>query len=355
MRIRIVANNCEWGTWSEKIKQLHDWFLPKVDIDFSLFHTSFPSVPFIPFKNADVISGGDNVSGIDENWYNNNVLPLGIGYDMVMFVMNLSEWKGGNSRGWRTDSDEGPIELQVSADEKEIIIFPNFPALSGFFQVARHEVMHGLFMITGQPDTTHFYWNQGNLDLARDSINLQKNYAVGIVARAFLYLLNTIFKLQLTMSQITPEPPKIDPEKPKTNSEILFLTAKSCLGVDASPNDLVPDELGCAETVNAIYKKAFGSEIGGDVSTYRLYGTLKAHPLFQKADVASPGDIVISPTGYGGKNGMTHGHVGIMGEGGKIMSNESSNGKFEENYTLEGWRKYFAVKGGYPVLFFHRI
>ena len=45
----------------------------------------------------------------------------------------------------------------------------------------------------------------------------------------------------------------------------LYLTALSCLGTDASPNDIAPDEFGCAETVNAIHKKAFGVEIGGDV------------------------------------------------------------------------------------------
>ncbi len=135
---------------------------------------------------------------------------------------------------------------------------------------------------------------------------------------------------------------------------MLYLTAISCLGKDASPNDIAPDEYGCAETVNAIHKIAFGAEIGGDVSTYRLYAALLSHKRFIGVDVPDKGDIVISPTGYG--NGkMTNGHVGIVSEGGRIMSNSSDSGLFLENYTLESWKLKYVVGGGYPMKFFRRV
>lgn len=134
----------------------------------------------------------------------------------------------------------------------------------------------------------------------------------------------------------------------------LYLGAISSLGKDASPNDIAPDEYGCAETVNDIHRKVFGSPIGGDVSTYRMYQALMKHPRFLGVDTPLEGDVIISPTGYG-NGGLTNGHVGIVGKGGIVMSNDSGTGLFSENFTLNSWRKRYVGKGGYPVKFFRRV
>lgn len=134
----------------------------------------------------------------------------------------------------------------------------------------------------------------------------------------------------------------------------LYLGAISCLGMDASPNDIAPDELGCAESVNAIHKKVFGFEIGGEISTNRMYQVLRKSMLFLQIDSPLAGDIIISPTGYG--NGrLSNGHVGIFGENGIIMSNDSISGSFQENYTLDTWKQRYAMVGGYPIYIFRRI
>ena len=49
---------------------------------------------------------------------------------------------------------------------------------------------------------------------------------------------------------------------PKGN---LYLMAILSLGMDASPDDVAEDIFGCAESVNAIHKKAFNFEIGGNL------------------------------------------------------------------------------------------
>lgn len=134
----------------------------------------------------------------------------------------------------------------------------------------------------------------------------------------------------------------------------LYLMAVLSLGRDASPNDIAPDEYGCAETVNAIHKKAFGFEIGGDISTCRLYQAIQKSKFFIKVDQPLEGDVIISPSGMGNGN-LPNGHTGIMGKNGVIMSNSSATGLWTENYTLETWRNRYAVKGGYPVLVFRRI
>lgn len=148
----------------------------------------------------------------------------------------------------------------------------------------------------------------------------------------------------------------------ETNNRLkLYNTALQCLGKDASPNDVAPDEYGCAETVNAIHKMAFGSPIGGDISTYRLYDALKKSNVFVKVDRPLEGDIIISPTGYG-NGSMPSGHVGIMGTINNndinlstIMSNTSKTGIFLENYTLAGWKVRYREKGGYPVEYWRRV
>lgn len=134
----------------------------------------------------------------------------------------------------------------------------------------------------------------------------------------------------------------------------LYLGALTCLNTEASPNDLAPDELGCAETINAIHRKVFGFEIGGGLSTNRMYKVLDRSPLFLRIDQPSEGDLVISPTGYG--NGrLPNGHVGIVSKDGMIMSNDSKTGLFVENYSLNTWKDRYVGQGGYPVCFFRRI
>jgi hypothetical protein len=178
--------------------------------------------------------------------------------------------------------------------------------------------------------------------------NINEEAVDGILTK-----LASIIKNLIAYIKAKPEEPKPEP-KPLTNPEKLHAAALSFIGKDASPNDLAPDELGCAETVNAIYKSVFGAEIGGSISTYRLYAALKTHPNFTKVTKPLAGDIVISPTGYGGKNGITNGHCGIVSNNGDILSNDSRTGKFEKNYTIASWSKRYAEKGGYPVHFYRR-
>lgn len=145
-----------------------------------------------------------------------------------------------------------------------------------------------------------------------------------------------------------------NPITEKNNRLLFFASAIQCLGTDVTPTDIYPDEYNCAETVNVIHTKAFGFPIGGDISTYRLYAALKNSPYFKKVLEPLEGDLIISPTGYGRIEIMT-GHVGIIGESGKVMSNRSKTGTFEENYTLKTWKETWVDKGKYPMFFYRRI
>jgi hypothetical protein len=133
----------------------------------------------------------------------------------------------------------------------------------------------------------------------------------------------------------------------------LYQTALEFRGFDASPNDVAPDEFGCAETVEGVYHAAFGTYIGGRilVSTTDLYKSLLISSRFTQTSQPQAGAIIISPTGYS-SIGATHGHTGICGENGVVMSNDSRTGMFMENYTIDSWNRYYKERLGFPVYYF---
>lgn len=134
------------------------------------------------------------------------------------------------------------------------------------------------------------------------------------------------------------------------NGEKIYKMAVSRLGVDASPNDLAPDELGCAETVTQIIKDAGFNQLIL-VSTAKLNEYLVNESMWLKVETPIRGDIIISPTGMGGPK-IKVGHVGIMADSYKIMSNSSSDGKFKQNYNLDTWKKRWFE---YPCYFYRRM
>jgi hypothetical protein len=135
-----------------------------------------------------------------------------------------------------------------------------------------------------------------------------------------------------------------------TKREALYRYALSCVGRDMAPTQ---DEYGCAEAVTTIIQSIFPGFLPVTLSTASLYQALRKSPRFVQVKTVTilPGDIIISPTGQG--NGMVpNGHVGIFGLNSAIMSNSSTNGKFEYNYTLGSWIARYNRTGGYPVYVF---
>lgn len=136
--------------------------------------------------------------------------------------------------------------------------------------------------------------------------------------------------------------------------EKLYQTAKGFLGTDASPNDVAPDELGCAESVSRIVQQAFPTlRFPLFLGTRFLYAHLFEDGNFRRVETPEYGDIIISPTGMG--NGkLSSGHTGIVGKYG-VLSNDSRSGLFLENYSIASWKLYFHGRGGFPTYFFRIV
>ena len=131
--------------------------------------------------------------------------------------------------------------------------------------------------------------------------------------------------------------------------------AKSKIGQDASPRDLAPDSLGCAETVSTIlheYDPTFPIVIG----TEQLYLELVKSRKWRKILTPEAGCVVISPTGYRLEpSDMKHGHTGIYITDNLICSNDSATGKWLQNYNRITWRQRYYYEGRYPVFCFKKV
>ena len=162
LNLLVVLNNSQWGSLSEKLKRLKEWYAPKVDFTkIDIVYTSFASIPFQPS-----VGNGAGFYRVDDAWYDRNVAELALGkYDIVLFVVPWKQWKKDNNAwGYKTVTTDGLVHIQIACDEQSVMYVPNDTGKKdeygnniddAFFQEARHEILHGLFFLTGQPDTTH--------------------------------------------------------------------------------------------------------------------------------------------------------------------------------------------------------
>lgn len=288
---------------------------------------SFSSVPLfweirkeqdrIPLFDAQSFNGHHHVN---KEWFKNVYTTRAQGFDFCVAYFSVKQWKKGLfknlSMAESIEQNFGVSEIAMCGSLIRRSKRPLAPKTreSEFVVRLLHEMCHGMFdhKLHTEDITHYWHYDKGNL---LEAIKLWQQ---------------------------------------QSNREKLYQTAFGCIGTDASPNDVAPDELGCAETVNAIHKKTFGHEIGGSVSTYLLYQALRSSTEFIKVDAPLRGDIVISPTGYG-SGGLSNGHVGIVADSGMIMSNDSRTGLFSLNYTLDSWRNRYVKLGGYPMDFYRRI
>lgn len=151
-------------------------------------------------------------------------------------------------------------------------------------------------------------------------------------------------------------------ETPPVNSNAsqLYLCAKSKIGKRLTLNSAVPIELSCAQSVSAVLHEVKFTSVpkhGIDGTSALLKWFIDNTLLFEEIDVPEKGAIIISPTGQG--SGVARGHVGILGELGRmfpndfaIMSNSSESGKWDTQWSLKRWRQYYGEYAKLPIIFF---
>lgn len=137
--------------------------------------------------------------------------------------------------------------------------------------------------------------------------------------------------------------------KPMNNSDKLLKVCLDALDTDVTPQDIVKDDLACAEVMSTLIKKVLPDFPIID-STKNLDMKLFTDKRFKRFDMTGRGRIIISPRTNG-----THGHVGIFITDERIASNNSLTGKFVGNYTWQSWIKEFKERRGLKIFIYEMI
>lgn len=143
---------------------------------------------------------------------------------------------------------------------------------------------------------------------------------------------------------IIPHPPSMP------NNLKIQDTAIAMLGKDASPKNLAPKEVACAESVSNILHSIFPDFPENIVGTDALFAELKRSSHFVGVLNPKEGTIVVSP-----RTPMINGHTGIYTHSNTIASNDSHDGLFKENYTRESWRRTFIAGRGLKGYLFDAV
>lgn len=163
-------------------------------------------------------------------------------------------------------------------------------------------------------------------------------------------LLNSLLYL-FTGDMGTPTRPPVVPPAPVISAPTRLLNETlHWIGRDASPQNLAPEELSCAEGVSNIIHNVFPDFPKGVLSTADLFTALKKSPHFKGILDPVVGCVEISP-----RTLAISGHVGIYVEADSIASNDSRDGIFRENYTRESWRNVFIKGRGLKAYLFQPV
>jgi len=193
LKLKIVANNIKWPSFSEKIEKLKDWFLSgKIRLDIELDETKYVDVPFAQY--------GEHIAGVDNEWYNKHISSQSTGFDIVLLLLPISQWKGGGVYGLRTDREFGIVELQIGSDENMVINYPSGKIENHFLSAAKHEICHAIYTLIEKEDKVHDYLQDGNFgecfkdfDFSNIKTKQQKSILEAIVA-AYRKIINLLLK-----------------------------------------------------------------------------------------------------------------------------------------------------------------
>jgi hypothetical protein len=140
--------------------------------------------------------------------------------------------------------------------------------------------------------------------------------------------------------------PEEKPVQPEPATDRLRKEALRWIGRDASPLNLAPQELACAESICTVIASSIIPGFPRDItSTATLATFLDGSKHFQRITFPKPGCIIISP-----RTGTVNGHAGIFLTDKRIASNDSKRGTFEDNYTFDSWISSFKKGRGLRIL-----
>lgn len=180
---RILLNHMQpWNSLVSKMAGLQDWFWKASGNKIELI---------VDYKMIDLggwntlfYGAGPRVEAIDENWINANVTPLVPEAKIILFVVSPTQYKfqvfddpQAIEYGWEY-SPNFPIKALINCDENTKT--PWYPDMDGFVDIARHEIVHGLYSIActssfpAGTDLTHNHYLGKEFEKVFDDLDYNK-------------------------------------------------------------------------------------------------------------------------------------------------------------------------------------
>lgn len=129
----------------------------------------------------------------------------------------------------------------------------------------------------------------------------------------------------------------------------LYLIAKENLGKHLTLNNAVSEEVGCAEAVSWVLLNAgYDIPTGGIANVNGMIAWMLANG-FKEIDAPQVGAVITAHSPD--INNPNFAHIGVCGKS-WIMSNTSSNGLFQANYSYQGWQNHFGIMGSVSRYFY---
>lgn len=365
-RVHVVMNGLSWPTLPQKLSLVSAFYSPVLTLRFTHEQIAVPAPMRCDYP------GLAPLCTVDFDWYDKNIsLPHMDDADIVVLVSPQRQ-DYVTHRGVMTHCNVGPYEIQLAVGGETERVTAGKLSEDAFVHYLCHELAHVFYEDLGKRDDTHVHFPVGQVpyvDMPSNVLSDFWNYpddrtsvlkqlvrqlggalvALGIIVKSR----SVIAADNAVPAAAAPAPvPTPEPEDPNMK---LYKLAKASLGKDIAKTQ---DELGCAEAVSGLLNRAYGDIPAGVLSTTTLYQkiassgsyavTRAVQPLSR---VAKPGDVILSPTGFG-SDPSDHGHVGVAGFYG-IMSNDSATGLFKQNYTFDAWDASFRGRG-FPVFICRR-
>lgn len=297
--VRVVSFKSPWV--KDRLKNISEWW--GIPFDFDYYDTDAP---------IEMRDWGESLAVFDdavpERWKDPQkdltilVAPYQAPKNFLGFYLSLRA----SVRGL---CDIQKRVIQVFANESESSYVNNVNQGHAFEVYANHELAHYFYLMNNRLDRTHELFYSGVPELARTEI----------------------------LSFLPKEPPK--PVQ-------LVNAITDSLGKSFTKD--APAEKGCAETVCKITQKVYPN-FPTILHTADLNNYLSKDQRFKATTVSGPGKIIISPTK------IESGHVGFFLPNGRIASNNSETGIFEDNYSLQNWVESFRTKKGLSIYYYEIV
>jgi hypothetical protein len=299
------------------------------------------------------------------DYFTSKVLNLfGKNVDGVLFL--LSDWENGERRlnglqPSRTSNSYDVMFVRAREGEEDTVFHEIKHLLDNLVRAHTGFSLDDLTGIDDWDDDVvhakgHKYSFEYRLDevwgMVTEAIRIRRMYEqltlIGKLIESIKIFLNT-FRINKHELAIGEGGESLPPEKePIQAKKTLADVGRMFIGKDASPRDLVDDELGCAESVSEVIRCLVDFPI--ITGTWTLWDKLRKDDRFEEVGEPAEGDIIISPTGTG--NGKVVGHTGVVGKDNTVMSNNSFTGTFEVTHTIQEWMDFYMGKGAFPVYYY---